>query len=169
MTVRLQTTRSCPDQYHHHLNPSHYPWLWSPPILTSQQLLTHQSQYMFDFIHWWKPPSTTELGGPSQCSTNFPFPTCTSPDRCSQERPKEDLSDPTYIILSCNQFLCFQVHHAQVTYNSSPSSYPDPTWSPAVDSHKQIGEQRTCTSRSCPSHKAVFVSFPPKQELRHQN
>ena len=36
----------------------------------------------------------------------------TASDRCSQDRPKADFPDPSHIVLSCNQFSSFKVHHA---------------------------------------------------------
>jgi hypothetical protein len=85
----------------------------SPPIQSSRwgilALLTYHSKYMVisQFNTGENTPSTTEIGYCSgaflyRCSTFLPFAISTAPDRCSQERPKEDLPDPTYIILSCN-------------------------------------------------------------------
>ena len=106
MPFRLQTTKI-------NINTILLSMLWSPPIQSSRwgilELLTYHSKYMVvsQFNTGENIPSTTEIGYCSgaflyPCSTFLPFAISTAPDRCSQERPKEDLQDPSYIILSCN-------------------------------------------------------------------
>lgn len=107
------------------------------------------------------------------CSTFLPFHTSTAPDRCSQERPKEDLPDPT--LISYYHATSFHFHVSRysmpvVAYNNGDtSSYLDPIWSPCSGFSHTSPEPYTCTTRLCPSHQAVVLSFPPNKELQQQN